>query len=537
MSPLTTMDEGFESDTLLPDGWTTVDEDGNGMAWFIYQADGTAHTGSRSAGTYYDTEVANDDWLITPPITVEDSAHVLVWWAASQETDPIWLESYQVWISTTTADISSFTDSIYGETDVPPEWSRKVFSLAPYYGETIYIAWRCTSFDDFVLKVDDVHIGEPPPYAFSLEPNFSGAYCAPDCDIYYRVRIINQGTAPDQYGVDLSEVGDWPVEVLDETGTTPVSLTEEISPGDTAKLKVHFAVTPSVTDTTLDAAELEVTSISSASLVGHILLQPTALPSVSIPYTNSFDTEAENWEWNQGNTGEGTGMFWLVDTSFVGDTAFIGSMPYTRMAYQESAMVDIWYYTPLIDLGDVSSAHISFNEMSFYSMDTYYHGIWASTAGATPEHFIDDWVEVQELSPATEMEYNRTTISLDDFAGDEVFIAFRYQGYMADVWFIDDVEIDEGAVVGEHPRLAEDYRLTGNTPNPFNSATTIRANKNCNGLIEIFDINGRIVHELPIDGGSTVWNGRTDDGDVVPCGIYFYRLSGTDDVRSMVLLK
>jgi len=537
MSPLTTMDEGFEGDTLLPTGWTTVDEDGNGMAWFVYQSPGTAHAGANSAGTLYDMDVPNDDWLITPPITVEDSGHVLVWWAASQETDPIWLESYQVWISTSTTDISSFTDSIYGETDVSSEWGRHVFSLAPYFGQTIYIAWRCTSDDDFILKIDDVHIGDPPPYAFSLEPNFSGAYCAPDCEISYPVRIINQGTMSDQYGVDFAEVGDWPVQILDETGSSPVTITDMVAPGDTAKLMVKFVVAPTITDTTADAAAFEATSIGDGTLIGSIVLQPVALPGVALPYTNSFDTDAENWEMNQGNTGEGMGMFWLVDTAFVGDTAFIGSMPYTRMAYQESALVDIWYYTPLIDLTGVTSAHISFDEMSFYGIYTDYHGIWASTAGATPEHFLSDWIEVEELATAPEEVYTQKTVSLDDFAGEKVFIAFRYQGFWADIWFIDDVEIAEGAAVDDIPHIATDFKLTGNLPNPFNAATTIRTNAPGEGTIEIFDISGHKVRNLPIDGDRAIWNGSSDTGDELPCGVYLYRLSGTNDVSRMIYLK
>jgi len=535
IEPMTTLDEGFEGDTLLPVGWLNVDADSNGMAWFLYSYSGTAHSGMNSAATYYDT-VQNDDWLISPAITVEESSHVLSWWAASQETSPDWLESYQVWISTSGTDLADFTDSVYGETSVPSEWSTHSVNLAPWYGETIYIAWRCTSWDDFILKVDDIHVGAASAYAFSVEPNYAQGLTAPETDLKFPVRIINQGMSDDSYGLTLAASGAWTVGVYDETGTTPMTVTGTIAPGDTANLCLKFTV-PAVSDTVLDSASLEVTSIGDGSLVGDIWTWPIAVPPIDIPLSNTWNTEAEMYGWRIANTGDGTYDWMIVDTSIVGDTAFIGSMPYTITAWQESASVDIWLISPLLDFSGVTTAEISFDEMGIYTSNLDYHGIWTSTTGGSPKLFMNAWSEAQSLTAPDEGEYASTSVNLSDLAGEYGWIAFRYQGYFADIWFVDDIEINEGTFVDQSPLRAEQFELTGNVPNPFNAKTTIRANRVGEGIVEVFDINGRSINQLDIKGKNVTWDGTDFSGDEAPCGIYLYRLSGSNDVHRMIYLK
>jgi len=538
-APMTEISEGFESDTLA--GWVFYDEDGNGYHWFQFNAPSMAHGGDRFMGTYYDTTstppLANDDWMVSPPITVDDTSYVLSFWIASQETHFEWFESYQLWISTTDNEVASFTDSIDGQINIPSSWTMKQFSLADYVGETIYIGWRCTSHDDFILKIDDVHVGGALAYAMGIDPTYAYGVLASGSTANYKVTITNSGSEDDEYGLTFSSFGSWVFDIVDSMGTS-MTITPVVPAGESYDFFVEVEV-PVVTDSTIDSFTVEVTSIGdpSGTLTQDVSLYPTAVPATSIPYTTGMDTDAELAGWLLGNTGTGLYDWFLIDTSYV-DPAYISSMPYSGVAWQDSSDQDIWLISPLIDLTGVSSAHLTFEQLGLYGLTNYeYHGIWASYTNASPRWLEHEWFEVEDLGMALENDYETKTVSLDDLTGNYVYLAFRYQGYWADIWFVDDIEIGPGAAVENQPELARDFRLTGNSPNPFNPATTIHTNVPGEGVIEIFDINGRCVRNLPVEGTSTLWDGRTAEGEEVPCGIYLYRLSGTDDVRRMVLLK
>jgi subtilisin family serine protease len=91
-----------------------------------------------------------------------------------------------------------------------------------------------------------------------------------------------------------------------------------------------------------------------------------------------------------------------------------------------------------------------------------------------------------------------------------------------------------------HP-VPESFELIANYPNPFNGSTTIRLSgvASENQSIEIYDIAGRLVKSIPLDGGNSVmWDGTDRTGNDVSAGIYFARLSGsTSVVRKMLYLK
>lgn len=90
------------------------------------------------------------------------------------------------------------------------------------------------------------------------------------------------------------------------------------------------------------------------------------------------------------------------------------------------------------------------------------------------------------------------------------------------------------------------HQLQQNYPNPFNASTTIPFHMDNNGVAEltIYTLDGRYVNKIAASlsaGEHTfIWNGTTENGHLVPSGIYVYRLridgrsSGT---RTMVLLK
>ncbi|RKZ30402.1 hypothetical protein DRQ36_05660 [bacterium] len=159
--------------------------------------------------------------------------------------------------------------------------------------------------------------------------------------------------------------------------------------------------------------------------------------------------------------------------------------------------------------------------------------VWASRTDSLPSSFIDSL----DGETAVDWNWHERDISLSAFAGDTIRVGFRYNSTDKYMIMLDDINISGGTPVDERPNLAEDYYIIGNIPNPFNAATIIRVNKPCDSTIEIFDLNGHLVRDLPVDGSSALWDGRTDDGENVPCGVYLYRLKGSEKTHRIVFLK
>jgi len=97
------------------------------------------------------------------------------------------------------------------------------------------------------------------------------------------------------------------------------------------------------------------------------------------------------------------------------------------------------------------------------------------------------------------------------------------------------------------PGTPERYALHQNVPNPFNPSTMIHYELPAGGgevSIAIYDVSGRLVRTL-VEGlqsagrKTAVWNGRDHRGQSAASGVYFYRMTAPDFVktRKMVLLR
>jgi hypothetical protein len=107
----------------------------------------------------------------------------------------------------------------------------------------------------------------------------------------------------------------------------------------------------------------------------------------------------------------------------------------------------------------------------------------------------------------------------------------------------------KGGTIGVDPPpepLPQEYRAHQSFPNPFNPLCTIRFEIPKPGRVSlrIFDVRGALVRTL-VDGWKEpgvyreIWNGRSQRGDELPSGVYFYNLEADGFVatRKMVLLK
>lgn len=193
------LEQDFQADTL-PDNWLILDEDGFVPRTVIQNLTPTGGwqlvTDFKDADSlnqvlaspswYNDDNSPSDDYLILEQITLPSNP-CLSWYAYSQ--DQLFPESYEIRISTTTPDAAGFLANsavitIEGEGD---EYTFRSTSLAQYGEQTVYIAFRHTTEDGFILALDDIRIAQVQERdiamfsvdALTLDPadtvNFSGA--------------------------------------------------------------------------------------------------------------------------------------------------------------------------------------------------------------------------------------------------------------------------------------------------------------------------------------------------------------------------
>lgn len=158
--------EDFQSG--LPVSYTIVDNDGLTpdasvseftAAWIEY-VDPDNITDTVAASTsYFDPTGSADRWLITPAITLGNYGNFLYWEAKSH--DASYPDGYQILISTTDTQISSFTDTLDAVQTESEYWQSRDLNLSELgydTPQTVYIAFVNRTNDGFKLYLDDISV-------------------------------------------------------------------------------------------------------------------------------------------------------------------------------------------------------------------------------------------------------------------------------------------------------------------------------------------------------------------------------------------
>lgn len=295
--------ENYSDFSLTCPPWTQYDGDGlstwgvNGYtwpnvnytgSWMIFNPSMTtpsmegsnpAYLGSKLASCWAanSATVANNDWLITPMLSLTTAGTVSFW---GRSFSASYLESMNVKYSTTTNAISDFTNTLASVTNIPATWTSYSYAVPQ---NVKYIAIQCVSLDRFALWIDEFKVADsstpPPPTFGNLEgyvyqygtttpignavvtvgtkqaiTNSFGYYqitniltgtvsasCTTPGMFYHPssatgIAITNGGTTSQNFGLTWGEIAANPTSVSaslyqGETGSTSVTLT---NPGGTA---------------------------------------------------------------------------------------------------------------------------------------------------------------------------------------------------------------------------------------------------------------------------------------------------------------
>jgi len=135
---------------------------------------------------------------------------------------------------------------------------------------------------------------------------------------------------------------------------------------------------------------------------------------------------------------------------------------------------DAWLVTPQFTPTQVS-------ELVFWQSENYTtvhgtHALWISLGSGDPKD--GDFALLEELGVAPDPGWEAVTIDLHSYAGQPVYLAFRYRTGSTepwyDDWYVDDVEVTSGLIVGhDGPKQpGEAITLTADAPTGDNVSYT-----------------------------------------------------------------
>ena len=423
------------TDGQLPEGWTTIDADGDGYTWVpgsatgaIYLVEGGSlagkgHNGSQdlmTSGSFTNAEnkaLEPDNYLVSPQVTL---GGVLTFYACAQDGSyPN--EHFGVAVSTTgNTDAEDFTTiaewtlnadgsgSMSSRRKAQGAWGMFQVDLSAYAGQQGYIAIRhfnCT--DMFLLNIDDFGIYGAES-GLELEPwNYVNADEDKNVTLY--------GLEPDT--------------------KYEYMLTGYMEDEDDASTGIMYFTTlpnnPVPFDIVVDPAPTSVDMRWTGYGDTYQIWYRTAAPEAAT-FFDDFEEGLDNWTiYTDGEAPQENGWF----TYDVESSAPSGTLVASAWSYYNSTKynADNWLVTPQVDLGGT----LRFLERSISGSWPDSYEVLLSTGTNAEEDFTTTLREMQ-AAPAS---WNEVEIDLSDYEGQQGYIAIHHVSYDEYGLYIDDFGI------------------------------------------------------------------------------------------------
>lgn len=141
------------------DCWTIVNNNNDADQWALYTTN--PYEGSQCMALYTDYNTANDDWLISPTITLTGNER-LRFWTRAQSTSEV--DEVSVLISTTGTDVTSFTNTVLPSVVVNhTTYQEKIVDLSAFSGDVnLAFLRKLAPADGWRLYIDYVVVEEIP---------------------------------------------------------------------------------------------------------------------------------------------------------------------------------------------------------------------------------------------------------------------------------------------------------------------------------------------------------------------------------------
>ncbi len=520
--------EGFEDFTIGSNCWRV--ENLSGTGWRI----NTNASYVRGTQSIYHADVSGDQdsWLITPPIAIPTGANY---------TLKFWYNSYYASFYTGGTNNGNGRNSVListangaaGHTDFVEIWSPASIAndtwveislpLSSYAGEEIYIAFRYEGTYAHQWYVDDVSIMDFSNYA--------------DAEVVSITTPIS--------GLDLGD--ETVTAVIKNNGSAPITnfdLSFDINGAD--------VVTETYTGTIASLSQVEYTFTATADLSAagnHTLRVYTSLTddqnpandTATITITNTVCDAITSFPWEENFT-DGISACWLnIDNDEDGEAWYTGTLDGNPIVYSESysegaLTPDNWLITKQIILDDSYSLLFDVGAANTqYYAEKY--SVLVSTTGTDIEDFTEIHTEI-----LTEMDMKTVGLSLADYEGESIYIAFRHWDCTDQLaFFLDNIRILDFTDIVETQVVSITTPTSGINLSDEEIVTAIIRNNGSDPITNFdisFDVNGaNVITETYT--GTIASLGRaeytfTATADLSAAGDYTIRVytSLTDDQNS-----
>lgn len=294
------------------------------------------------------------------------------------------------------------------------------------------IRFECSAtsgaYDDWFI--DDVYVGPPPQFDLSVSPSEVESYGAAGDTAVHSIYVINDGLQTDTYSL-ADSAASWPVSFWDQTGTTQITETDPVSPGDSIKVVVKVEVPGATPFGDNDVAWVKATSVGDAFVEDRALVTSISNgPIGQFPWFDNFpDATLDDLKWT-----------FRVGAHLVTEAPNPPSPPYTlNMDGGNDTLV-----SQTIDMSALENAW-------------FFYAFQRGGVGDSPENGDDlvfefrssvgEWVELsrQEGGLPNTGDFEIVSISLPG-----AFLHGQFQfrilsfgsGAGQDDWYVDDINID-----------------------------------------------------------------------------------------------
>jgi hypothetical protein len=430
--------EGFEN----PFGscWSFYNLDGNFYEWERSKL--LARTGDYSA--YHGGGPGSENgWMVSPKIAIPaDRSLALYFWTYNAFSVGEYGKN-SVWISTGSPDPNSgdFVEIWTPSDPVPYEWEEAGLNLGNYKGKDIYIAFRYQGYLSHTCLLDDISIidisdRKDVGLTAITYPTLNSGDMGRET---VKIRVKNFGgqpliNLPVKFEVNGKLVANEnipetiaPLQEIAYYFKTPVDLSQK----GTYTIKV-YTVLEGDANARNDEASVTVTNYGVCEVS-------------SFPYLEDFERETDYFIcWNVYNLDEDDRTW--TPASVLGEQIIPAHSGNLVALHDGFAYEDGWLVSPKINIPSEDIYQLSF--WTFTAWPDWYieeennakSSVWISTGNANPAS--GDFKEVWSAKTVVD-EWKEVKLNLRKYAGQSIYIAFRYEGEAAHAWFLDDVSVYE----------------------------------------------------------------------------------------------
>ncbi|HPG33535.1 MAG TPA: choice-of-anchor J domain-containing protein, partial [Lentimicrobium sp.] len=163
----------------------------------------------------------------------------------------------------------------------------------------------------------------------------------------------------------------------------------------------------------------------------------TACYSLNLPFTEDFEEASATIPcWSRYDAdGGGQQWSWYSGLNHTPDGELVFGHQYGSSGYDE----DGWLISPALIIPETGNTELIFWSYNIYPGDYFKNSVLISTGSPDPsnEQYTEIWTPESVLETWVE-----TVLDLNAYAGETIYIAFRYEGNFAHSWFIDDVNVE-----------------------------------------------------------------------------------------------